>query len=153
MPKEESLLSLDIFKKKLTDKKAIKDAREKKAEEYHRLLVKEVNETGKKFVEDIIPYLDEYQTVVGGWHELSLKVDNSKYCFHISYFGRENLYIDVNVESSRIYKVEYKKSLYYSGSETVGLPEINEHLIELKRLFDGNSIKNKIANNLLERLS
>lgn len=153
MPKEESLLSLDIFKKKLTDKKAIKDAREKKAEEYHRLLVKEVNETGKKFVEDIIPYLDEYQTVVGGWRELSLKVDNSKYYFHISYFGREKLYIEVNIEDSRIYKVEYKKSLYCNGSETVGFPEINKHLIELKCLFDGNSIKNKIANNLLERLS
>lgn len=30
MSKEESLLSLDFFKKKLIDKKAIKDAREKK---------------------------------------------------------------------------------------------------------------------------
>ena len=59
MPKEELLLSLDIFKKKLTDKKAIKDAREKEAEEYHQSLIKEVNEAGKKFVEDIIPYLVE----------------------------------------------------------------------------------------------
>lgn len=153
MPKEELLLSLDSFKKKLTDKKAIKDAREKEAEEYHRLLVKEVNEAGKKFVEDVIPYLDEYQNTVGGWSELSLKVNNSKYCFQLSYYEKERLYMDVRLESGRFYTVEYKKSLYYNGSETVGYPEINKHLIELKRLFDGNSIKNKIANDLLERLS
>lgn len=153
MPKEESLLSLDSFKKKLTDKKSIKDAREKEAKEYHRFLVKEVDEACKKFVEDIIPYLDEYQNAVGGWSELSLKVDNSKYNFHISYYERKKLYMDVNIGAGRIYKVEYKKSLYCNGSETVGYPEINKHLIALKRLFDGNSIKNKIANDLLERLS
>ena len=50
MPKEESLLSLDIFKKKLIDKKAIKDAREKEAKEYHLSLLKEVNEAGEKFI-------------------------------------------------------------------------------------------------------
>lgn len=153
MSKEEPLLSLDIFKKKLTDKKAVKDAREKEAEEYHRFLVKEANEAGKKFVNAIIPYLDEYQNTVGGWSELSLKVDNSKYYFHISYYERQRLYMDVNIEGGRIYQVEYKKSLYCNGSETVGFPGINKHLIELKRLFDGNSIKNKIANDLLERLS
>lgn len=60
MPKEESLLSLDIFKKKLIDKKAIKDAREKEAKEYHLSLLKEVDEAGEKFIENIIPYLDEY---------------------------------------------------------------------------------------------
>ena len=60
MPKEESLLSLDSFKKKLTDKKAIKDSREKEAAEYHRFLVKEANEACEKFVNAIIPYLDEY---------------------------------------------------------------------------------------------
>lgn len=153
MPKEESLLSLDSFKKKLTDKKAIKDSREKEAAEYHRFLVKEANEVCEKFVNAIIPYLDEYQNTVGGWNELSLKVDNSKYYFHISYYERQRLYMDVNSEGGRIYKVEYKKSLYCNGSETVGFPEINKHLIALKRLFDGNSIKNKIANDLLERLS
>lgn len=153
MPKEESLLSLDSFKKKLTGKKAIKDSREKEAEEYHRFLVKEANEACEKFVNVIIPYLDEYQNTVGGWNELSLKVDNSKYYFHISYYERQRLYMDVNSEGGRIYKVEYKKSLYCNGSETVGFPEINKHLIALKRLFDGNSIKNKIANDLLERLS
>ena len=153
MPKEESLLSLDSFKKQLTDKKAIKDAREKEAEEYHRFLVKEANEACEKFVNAIIPYLDEYQDTVGSWNELSLKVDNSKYYFHISYYERQRLYMDVNIEGGRILKVEYKKSLYCNGSETVGFPGINKHLIELKRLFDGNSIKNKIANDLLERLS
>ena len=153
MPKEESLLSLDSFKKQLTDKKAVKDAREKEAEEYHRFLVKEANEACEKFVNAIIPYLDEYQNAVGGWHELSIKVDNSKYYFHISYYERERLYMDVNIEGGRVYKVEYKKSLYCNGSETVGFPEINKHLIALKCLFDGNSIKNKIANDLLERLS
>lgn len=61
--------------------------------------------------------------------------------------------MDVNIEGGWVYKVEYKKSLYCNGSETVGFPEINKHLIALKRLFDGNSIKNKIANDLLERLS
>ena len=79
MSKDESLLSLDIFKKKLIDKKAIKDAREKEEKEYHLSLVKEVNEAGKKFVENIIPYLDEYQNIVGGENEFLLKVDNSKY--------------------------------------------------------------------------
>ena len=153
MPKEESLLSLDSFKKKLADKKAVKDAREKEAEKYHCSLIKEVNEACEKFVESIIPYLDEYSNTVSGWHELSLKVDNSKYYFYISYYERERLYIDVNIEGGRIYKVEYKKSLYCNGSETVGFPEINKYLIELKHLFDGNSIKNKIANDLLERLS
>lgn len=153
MPKEESLLSLDSFKKKLTDKKAIKDSREKEAAEYHRFLVKEANEACEKFVNAIIPYLDEYQDTVGSWNELSLKVDNSKYYFHISYYERQRLYMDINIESGRVYKVEYKKSLYCNGSETVGFPEINKHLIALKRLFDGNSIKNKIANDLLERLS
>lgn len=153
MPKEESLLSLDSFKKKLTDKKAIKDTREKEAKEYHHFLVKEVDEACEKFVNAIIPYLDEYQNTIGGWSELSLKVDNSKYYFHISYYERQRLYMDVNIEGGRIYKVEYKKSLYCNGSETVGYPEINKHLIALKRLFDGNSIKNKIANDLLERLS
>lgn len=153
MPKEESLLSLDSFKKKLTDKKAIKDSREKEAAEYHRFLVKETHEACEKFVNAIIPYLDEYQNTVGDWNELSLKVDNSKYYFHISYYERQRLYMDVNTEGGRIYKVEYKKSLYCNGSETVGFPEINKHLIALKRLFDGNSIKNKIANALLERLS
>lgn len=153
MPKEESLLSLDSFKKKLTDKKAIKDAREKEAEEYHRFLVKEANEACEKFVESIIPYLDEYQNTVGDWNKLSLKVDNSKYYFHISYYERQKLYMDINIEGGWIYKVEYKKSLYCNGSETVGFPEINKHLIELKHLFDGNSIKNKITNDLLERLS
>ena len=153
MPKEESLLSLDIFKKKLIEKKAIKDAREKEAKEYHCSLIKEVDEACEKFVNVIIPYLDEYQNTVGSWSELSLKVDNSKYYFHISYYERQRLYIDVNIEGGRIYKVEYKKSLYCNGSETVGFPEINKHLITLKRLFDGNSIKNKIANDLLERLS
>jgi hypothetical protein len=153
MPKEESLLSLDSFKKKLTDKKAIKDSREKEAAEYHRFLVKEADEACEKFVNAIIPYLDEYQNTVGGWSELSLKVDNSKYYFHISYYERQRLYMDVNTEGGRIYKVEYKKSLYCNGSETVGFPEINKHLIALKRLFDGNSIKNKIANDLLERIS
>ena len=153
MSKEESLLSLDFFKKKLIDKKAIKDAREKEAKEYHCSLMKEVNEAGEKFVNAIIPYLDEYQNAVGSWSELSLKVDNSKYHFHISYYERQRLYMDVNIEGGRVYKVEYKKSLYCYGSETVGFPEINKHLIALKRLFDGNSIKNKIANDLLERLS
>lgn len=153
MPKEESLLSLDSFKKKLTDKKAIKDSREKEAAEYHRFLVKEANEACKKFVNAIIPYLDEYQNTMGSWNELSLKVDNSKYYFHISYYERQRLYMDVNTEGGWVYKVEYKKSLYCNGSETVGYPEINKHLIALKRLFDGNSIKNKIANDLLERLS
>ena len=61
--------------------------------------------------------------------------------------------MDINIEGGRVYKVEYKKSLYCNGSETIGFPEINKHLITLKRLFDGNSIKNKIANDLLERLS
>lgn len=153
MPKEESLLSLDSFKKKLTDKKAVKDAREKEAEEYHHFLVKEANEACEKFVNAIIPYLDEYQNTVGGWSKLSLKVDNSKYYFHISYYERQRLYMDVNTEGGQTYKVEYKKSLYCNGSETVGFPEINKHLIALKRLFDGNSIKNKIANDLLERIS
>jgi len=153
MPKEESLLSLDSFKKKLTDKKAVKDAREKEAKEYHHFLVKEANEACEKFVNAIIPYLDEYQNTVGGWSELSLKVDNSKYYFHISYYERERLYMDVNIEGGRVYKVEYKKSLYCNGCETVGFPEINKHLIALKRLFDGNFIKNKIANDLLERIS
>jgi len=153
MPKEESLLSFDSFKKKLTDKKAIKDAREKKAEEYHRFLVKEVDEASKKFVEHIVPYLDEYQDAVGGRCELSVTVDNSKYYFHISYYERERLYMDVNTEGGRVYRVEYKKLLYCNGNETIGFPEINKHLIVLKRLFDGNSIKNKIANDLLERLS
>lgn len=153
MSKEESLLSLDSFKKKLTDKKAIKDAREKKAEEYYHSLVKETNEAGKKFVEDIIPYLDEYQNTVGGWNALSLKVDNSKYYFIISYYERERLYIDVHIEGGLVYKIEYKKSLYYNSDATVGCPEINKHLINIKHLFDSNSIKNKIANNLLERLS
>ena len=153
MPKEESLLSLDSFKKKLTDKKAIKDSREKEAAEYHHFLVKEADEACEKFVNAIIPYLDEYQNTVGGWSELSLKVDNSKYYFHISYYERQRLYMDINTEGGRIYKVEYKKSLYCNGSETVGFPEINKHLIALKRLFDGNSIKNKIVNDLLERIS
>lgn len=153
MPKDELLLSLDIFKKKLTDKKAIKDAREKEAEEYHRSLARETNEAGEKFVKDIIPYLDEYQNTVGGWRELSLKVDNSKYYFYISYYERKRLYIDVNIEDCQVYKVEYEKSRYFIGNETIEFPGINKHLIELKRLFDGNSIKNKIANDLLERLS
>lgn len=153
MPKEESLLSLDSFKKKLTDKKAIKDAREKEAEEYHHFLVKEVNEASTKFVEHIISYLDEYQDAIGYWRGLSVTVDNSKYYFHISYYDKERLYMDVNIEGGRIYRVEYKKSLYCNGNETIGFPDINKHLIRLKRLFDGNSIKNKIANDLLERLS
>ena len=63
MSKEESLLSLDFFKKKLIDKKAIKDAREKEAKEYHCSLI---NEAGEKFIENIISYLDEYQNTVGG---------------------------------------------------------------------------------------
>lgn len=155
MPKEKSLLSLDIFKKKLIDKKAIKDAREKEAKEYHHFLVKEVDEAGKKFVENIIPYLDEYQNTIGSWSELSLKVDHSKYYFHISYYERQRLYMDVNIEGGRVYKVKYDKNKLscYDGNETVGYPGINKHLIELKRLFDGNSVKNKIANDLLERLS
>ena len=70
MSKEESLLSLDIFKKKLIDKKAINDARDKEAKEYHLSLMKEVNEAGEKFIENIIPYLDEYQNTVGGGNEL-----------------------------------------------------------------------------------
>ena len=148
---KELLLSLDMFKKKLTDKKAIKDDRERKAEEYHRLLVKEVDEAGKKFVESIIPYLDEYQDIVGDLNYL--KVDNSKYYFHISYYERKKLYLDVDIGGSRIYKVEYEKSRYYNGDETTGFPEINKHLIALKHLFDDNYIKNKIANDLLERLS
>ena len=114
MSKEESLLNLDIFKKKLTDKKAIKDAREKEAEEYHRFLVKEANEACEKFVNAIIPYLDEYQKAVGSWSELSLKVDNSKYHFHISYYERQRLYMDVNIEGGRVYKVEYKLELSLS---------------------------------------
>lgn len=153
MPKEEPLLSLDIFKKKLTDKKAIKDAREKEAEEYHLFLLKELNKAGEKFIKDIIPYIDEYQNTVGGWNVLSIKVDNSKYYFQLSYYERERLYIDVRLDGSLVYEVKYKKSLYCNGREIVGYPEINKHLIELKRLFDGNSIKNKIANDLLERLS
>lgn len=153
MSKEESLLSLDIFKKKLIDKKAIKDAREKEAKEYHLSLVKEVNEAGEKFVEDIIPYLDEYQNTVGGGNELLLKVDNSKYYFHISYYEMDRLYMDVNIVDTLVYRVEYKKPHSYNSYETIELPEINKHLIELKRLFDSNSIKNKIANHLLKRLS
>jgi hypothetical protein len=143
-----------MFKKKLIDKKAVKDARERKAEEYHHFLVKEADEACEKFVNAIIPYFDEYQNAVGGWSELSLIVDNSKYYFHISYYERQRLYMDVNTKGgSRVYKVEYKKPSYCNGSETVGFPGINKHLIALKRLFDGNSIKNKIANDLLERLS
>ena len=153
MSKEESLLSLDFFKKKLIDKKAIKDAREKEAEEYHRFLVKEANEACEKFVNAIIPYLDEYQKAVGSWSELSLKVDNSKYHFHISYYERQRLYMDVNIEGGLVYRVEYKKPHSYNSYETIGFPELNKHLIELKRLFDGNSIINKIANALLKRLS
>ena len=152
---EKPVLSSAQLIQKMKDEKGITFCivSEKEAEEYHRFLVKEANEACEKFVENIIPYLDEYQNTIGGWHELSLKVDNSKYYFHISYYERERLYIDINIEGGRIYKVEYKKSLYCNGSETVGFPEINKHLIELKRLFDGNSIKNKIANDLLERLS
>lgn len=153
MPKEEPLLSLDIFKKKLTDKKAIKDAHEKEAEEYHLFLLKELNKAGEKFIKDIIPYLDEYQNTVGGWNVLSIKVDNSKYYFQFSYYERERLYMDVRLDGSLVYEIKYKKSLYCNGRGTVGYPEINKYLIELKRLFDGNSIKNKIANDLLERLS
>lgn len=153
MSKEKSLLSLDLFKKKLIDKKAIKDAREKEAKEYHLSLLKEVNEAGEKFVEDIIPYLDEYQNIVGGGNELLLKVDNSKYYFHISYYEMDRLYMDVNLVDTLVYRVEYKKPHSYNSYETIELPEINKHLIELKHLFDGNSIKNKIANHLLERLS
>lgn len=155
MPKEESLLSLDIFKKKLIDKKAIKDAREKEAKEYHLSLLKEVDEAGEKFIENIIPYLDEYQNTVGGGNELLLKVDNSKYDFHISYYEMDRLYMDVNLVDTLVlvYRVEYKKPHSYNSYDTIELPEINKHLIELKHLFDGNSIINKIANALLRRLS
>lgn len=153
MSKEESLLSLDIFKKKLIDKKAIKDAREKEAEEYHRFLVKEADEACEKFVNVIIPYLDEYQNAVGSWSELSLKVDNSKYYFHISYYERQRLYMDVNIEGGRVYRIVYKKPHSYNSYETIGFPELDTHLIALKHLFDGNSIINKIANALLRRLS
>ena len=153
MSKDESLLSLDIFKKKLIDKKAIKDAREKEEKEYHLSLVKEVNEAGKKFVENIIPYLDEYQNTVGGENEFLLKVDNSKYYFRISYYEMDRLYMDVDLVNTQVYRVEYKKPHSYNSYETIELPEINKHLIELKHLFDGNSIKNKIANHLLKRLS
>lgn len=155
MPKEESLLSLDIFKKKLIDKKAIKDAREKEAKEYHLSLLKEVDEAGEKFIENIIPYLDEYQNTVGGGNELLLKVDNSKYDFHISYYEMDRLYMDVNLVDTLVlvYRVEYKKPHSYNNYDTIELPEINKHLIELKHLFDGNSIINKIANALLRRLS
>ena len=155
MPKEESLLSLDIFKKKLIDKKAIKDAREKEAKEYHLSLLKEVDEAGEKFIENIIPYLDEYQNTVGGGNELLLKVDNSKYDFHISYYEMGRLYMDVNLVDTLVlvYRVEYKKPHSYNSYDTIELPEINKHLIELKHLFDGNSIINKIANALLRRLS
>ena len=153
MSKEESLLSLDIFKKKLIDKKAIKDAREKEAKEYHLSLVKEVNEAGEKFVEDIIPYLDAYQNTVGGGNELLLKVDNSKYYFHISYYEMDILYMDVNIVDTPVYRVEYKKPHSYNSYEAIGLPELDKHLIALKHLFDGNSIINKITNHLLKRLS
>lgn len=155
MSKEESLLSLDIFKKKLIDKKAIKDAREKEAKEYHLSLLKEVNEACEKFIENIIPYLDEYQNTVGGGNELLLKVDNSKYDFHISYYEMDRLYMDVNLVDTLVlvYRAEYKKPHSYNSYDTIELPEINKHLIELKHLFDGNSIINKIANHLLKRLS
>lgn len=155
MSKEELLLSLDIFKKKLIDKKAIKDAREKEAKEYHLSLLKEVNEAGEKFIENIIPYLDEYQNAVGGGNELLLKVDNSKYDFHISYYEMDRLYMDVNLVNTLVlvYRVEYKKPHSYNSYDTIGLPELDKHLIVLKHLFDGNSIINKIANHLLKRLS
>ena len=153
MSKEESLLSLDIFKKKLIDKKAIKDAREKEAKEYHLSLVKEVNKAGEKFIENIIPYLDEYQNTVGGGNELLLKVDNSKYDFHISYYEMDRLYMDVNLVDTLVYRIVYKKPHSYNSYETIGFPELDTHLIALKHLFDGNSIINKIANALLRRLS
>ncbi len=153
MSKEESLLSLDIFKKKLIDKKAIKDAREKEAKEYHLSLLKEVDEAGEKFIENIIPYLDEYQNTVGGGNELLLKVDNSTYYFHISYYEMDRLYMDVNLVNTLVYRAEYKKPHFYNSYETIGLPELDKHLIALKHLFDGNSIINKIANALLKRLS
>lgn len=153
MSKEELLLSLDNFKKKLTNKKAIKDAREKEAAQYYHSLVKEVNESGEKFVEDVIQYFDEYQNIVGDWSALSLRVDNSKYYFQLSYYDRERLYMDVHLECGRFYKVEYKKPHYYNSDATIGFPEINKHLTNIKHLFDGNFIKNKIANNLLERQS
>ena len=118
MPKEESLLNLDSFKKKLTDKKAIKDAREKEAKEYHRFLAKEVDEACEKFVNAIIPYLDEYQNAVGGWSELSLKVDNSKYYFHISYYERQRLYVDVNQLQPKVWNLPFRfcDLAYYVGS-------------------------------------
>lgn len=119
------------------------------------LLLKEVNEAGEKFIENIIPYLDEYQNTVGGGNELLLKVDNSTYSFHISYYEMDRLYMDVNLVDTLVlvYRVEYKKPHSYNSYETIGLPELDKHLIALKHLFDGNSIINKIANHLLKRLS
>ena len=152
MSKEESLLSLDFFKKKLIDKKAIKDAREKEAKEYCSLM-KEVNEAGEKFIENIIPYLDEYQNTVGGGNELLLKVNSSKYYFRISYYDMDRLYMDVDLVDTLVYRIVYKKPHSYNSYETIGFPELDTHLIALKHLFDGNSIINKIANHLLKRLS
>ena len=140
MPKEESLLTLDIFKKKLIDKKAIKDAREKEAKEYHCSLMKEINEAGEKFIENIIPYLDEYQNTVGGGNELLLKVNSSKYYFRISYYDMDRLYMDVDSVDTLVYRIVYKKPHSYNSYETIGLPELDTHLIALKHLFDGNSI-------------
>lgn len=153
MSKEESLLSLDFFKKKLIDKKAIKDAREKEAKEYHLSLLKEVNEAGEKFIENIIPYLDEYQNTVDGGNELLLKVNSSKYYFRISYYDMDRLYMDVDLVDTLVYRIVYKKPHSYNSYETIGFPELDTHLIALKHLFDGNSIINKIANALLKRLS
>ena len=41
-------------------------------------MIKEVNEAGEKFIENIIPYLDEYQNTVGGGNELLLKVNRAQ---------------------------------------------------------------------------
>lgn len=116
-------------------------------------MIKEVNEAGEKFIENIIPYLDEYQNTVGGGNELLLKVNSSKYYFRISYYDMDGLYMDVDLVDTLVQRIVYKKPHSYNSYETIGFPELDTHLIALKHLFDGNSIINKIANALLRRLS